>query len=299
MTTTEEKLDKQAPPDNGAGGTMTVSAQRTPVLAGPRGLELRTLEDYFRFAQYVIASGLAPKGIDTPAAALIVLQMGAEIGLTPMASLQNIASINGRPSVWGDAMLAVCRASGVFDEEAFDETISGDGQKLTATCTVRRLPRGKPIMRTFSMDDAKQASLQGKAGPWTQYPRRMLQMRARSWALRDGFADVLRGFRCAEEAFDIIDVDSAPVGNPNARVRKSDLDAVRQETRDERQEPALDPGLSTLDPLAAIRAELAACTTQTECVVVDEKHQSQQVHELVEMRKAEIKQFERRSHDNR
>jgi hypothetical protein len=161
------------------------------------------LEDYWRFSQYVAESGLAPKGMEKPASILVALQMGAELGLTPMASLQNIAVINGRPAVWGDSMLAVCRASGVFDEDVFEETIVNEGDKTVARCTVRRLPNGKPVVREFSMGDAKLAGLQGKAGPWTQYPKRMLQMRARSWALRDTFTDALKGVISREEAIDI------------------------------------------------------------------------------------------------
>jgi hypothetical protein len=53
------------------------------------------------------------------------------------------------------------------------------------------------------MDDAKAAGLQGKQGPWTQYPKRMRQMRARAFALRDVFPDVLRGLPVAEEVMDI------------------------------------------------------------------------------------------------
>ena len=52
------------------------------------------------------------------------------------------------------------------------------------------------------MADAKRAGLAGKSGPWTQYPRRMLQMRARGFALRDAFPDLLRGLVTAEEAMD-------------------------------------------------------------------------------------------------
>lgn len=52
------------------------------------------------------------------------------------------------------------------------------------------------------MDDAAKAGLKGKQGPWTQYPKRMMQMRARSWALRDVFPDVLRGMPVAEEVMD-------------------------------------------------------------------------------------------------
>jgi len=171
--------------------------------AGKRGLELRTLDEYWRFATAVARSGMAPKGMERPESVLVAIQMGAEVGLTPMAALQNIAVINGRPSVWGDAMLAICRSSGVFDEAAFEETIEERDGKIIASCTVRRLPNGKPVTRTFSMDDAKQAGLAGKPGPWQQYPKRMLQMRARSWALRDTFPDILRGLNCAEEIIDI------------------------------------------------------------------------------------------------
>ena len=63
------------------------------------------------------------------------------------------------------------------------------------------------MVREFSMQDAKQAGLTGKQGPWSQYPRRMLQMRARAFALRDVFADVLRGVHVAEEAQDISERD--------------------------------------------------------------------------------------------
>jgi hypothetical protein len=54
----------------------------------------------------------------------------------------------------------------------------------------------------FSVTDAKKAQLWGKGGPWSQYARRMLQMRARGFALRDAFPDVLRGLITAEEAQD-------------------------------------------------------------------------------------------------
>jgi hypothetical protein len=169
------------------------------------GISLSNMSDAWVFAKTFVKSGFAPKGIETPEAALIALQMGAELGLPPMASLQNIAVINGRPSVWGDAMLAVCRASGIFDEEAFIETISQDPEtgELSACCTVRRLPNGNLVVREFTMLDAKTAGLTSKSGPWQQYPKRMLQMRARSWALKDAFADVLRGFHVAEEAMDM------------------------------------------------------------------------------------------------
>jgi len=185
-----------------------------PVTGGQRGLQLTNLDEMWRFATAVAKSGLAPKGIETPEAIFVALQMGAELGLSPMASLQNIAVINGRPAVWGDAMLGICKASGVFDEAAFEERIVGDGDSRKAVCTVRRLPAGKPIVREFTASQAKKAGLLGKTGPWTTYPERMLQMRARSLALRDGFADLLRGFKAVEEVQDYIDVDARTAAAP-------------------------------------------------------------------------------------
>lgn len=194
------------------GAAQVAEKQRVPVVAGPRGIALGSLEEMYRFAQYVAKSGLAPKGMEHPEAILIAIQMGAEIGLTPMASLQNIAVINGRPSVWGDAMLAVCRSQGVFDESVFDEVLDGEGESYGCTCTVRRLPNGKLKSHRFTVADAKKASLWGKSGPWTQYPKRMLQMRARSFCMRDAFADLLRGFKCAEEMYESIPVEHGEPG---------------------------------------------------------------------------------------
>lgn len=114
--------------------------------------------------------------------------------------MQSIAVVNGRPSVYGDAALAVCKASAVC--EYVIESIEGDGEQMVATCTAQRRGYPQPTVVKFSVSDAKKASLWGKSGPWSQYPRRMLQMRARGFALRDCFPDVLKGLVTAEEAFD-------------------------------------------------------------------------------------------------
>jgi hypothetical protein len=60
----------------------------------------------------------------------------------------------------------------------------------------------EPAETAFSVADAKRANLWGKAGPWSQYPARMLKHRARSFALRDQFGDALRGLRTVEEVQD-------------------------------------------------------------------------------------------------
>ncbi len=167
--------------------------------AAPRqtfDLSPQTFDQALTFSQYLADSDLVPKDFKgRPGNCLIAMQWGAELGLKPLQALQNLAIINGRPALWGDAVLALVRSSPVC--EFVIETDDGS----TATCRVKR--RGEPEhARTFGMDDAKTAGLLGKSGPWTQYPKRMRQMRARAFALRDVFADVLRGMAVAEELMD-------------------------------------------------------------------------------------------------
>ena len=171
------------------------------IAVGNRGLSLQSLDDLWRFSNYVAKSGLAPKGMEKPETCLVAIQMGLEIGFAPMQAIQNIAVINNRPSVWGDSVKALVLAT--RECENFHEWFEDDGDKLTAHCRIKRRGFSEPVIRTFSVIDAKQAELWTKAGPWKQYPKRMLQMRARSWACRDAFPDALKGLFIAEEVRDI------------------------------------------------------------------------------------------------
>jgi hypothetical protein len=185
-------------------------AVKSAVPIGNRGITPTDMDGLWRFATAVHKSGLSPKGLETAEAVFVAIEMGLEVGLPMMAALQNIAVINGRPTIWGDAQLAVCRGTGELTE--FTEWYEEKGTKLPRnpatftdeTCAVCRVQREgyAPAETSFSVADAKRASLWGKTGPWTQYPARMLRFRARSFALRDQFGDALRGLRTAEEVMD-------------------------------------------------------------------------------------------------
>jgi hypothetical protein len=156
------------------------------------------------FSQMLSKSAMVPKQYQgKPEDIMVAVQWGYEIGLQPMQALQNISVINGKPSVYGDAAMALVQASPVC--EGVDESIEGEGTpNPVAVCIARRKGRNPVIVR-FSVEDARRAGLWGKAGPWQAYPKRMLQMRARGFALRDAFPDVLKGLITAEEAQDYPD----------------------------------------------------------------------------------------------
>jgi len=176
---------------------------------GGRGTSMslapRTLGEAIDFSKLVAASELCPKEYrGNPQAVLIAVQMGAEVGIPPMQALQNIAVINGRPSMWGDLVLGLVQASGLL--EWINEREPADAlAKAEGRCEVKRRGVTEPVVRTFSVEMAEKAGLTSRGGPdapWARYRGRMLQMRARSWALRDLFADVLKGLQIREEVGD-------------------------------------------------------------------------------------------------
>lgn len=141
-------------------------------------------------------------------AVVVSLQFGMELNFQPMQALQCIANINGNPGVWGDGALALVLGSGLLEwieEDDFD-VIKANKK---AVCQVKR--RGDPKVKTitFSYEDAQKAGI-FERGVWKTYPYRMALMRARAFALRDKFPDVLKGMKIAEELMDYIDVDAPP-----------------------------------------------------------------------------------------
>ena len=179
-------------------------AERQLTVAKPAlpafNLTPQTLAEAMELAKLMAESDLVPKDFHgKPGNVLVAVQMGSEIGLGPMASVQNIAVINGKPGVYGDAGKALLLAAGCLIEEADIEEIRKTG---IARCRITR-PNGVPTERTFSVEDAKTAQLWGKQGPWSTMPYRQMAWRAFWFAARDGAADILKGLGGGEELRDI------------------------------------------------------------------------------------------------
>ena len=166
-----------------------------------RGFAPATITEAIQFSEMLAKSQMVPKQYQgKPEDIMVAVQWGYEIGLAPLQALQNISVINGKPSVYGDAAMALVQASLVCD--GVDEYFENEGTpNPVAVCVARRKGRN-PVIARFSVEDAKRAGLWGKQGPWQSYPKRMMQMRARGFALRDAFPDVLKGLITAEEAQD-------------------------------------------------------------------------------------------------
>jgi hypothetical protein len=189
---------------------------------GSFDLSPRSLEEAFKFADMLADSSIVPKDfIGKPGNILVAMQWGMELGLKPLQAMQNIAVINGRPSLWGDAVLALVLASPLC------EYIEEWEENGTAYCKVKRKGKPEDIQR-FGDEEAKKAGLLGKQGPWSQYPQRMKKMRARSFAVRDNFADVLKGIQIAEEVGDYpAERDITPARQTPTQIAQSAAEKAR------------------------------------------------------------------------
>lgn len=212
--------------------------------------------------------------------ALLVMYVGQSLGLNWFYSLSNISVINGRPVVWGDAMMALCQQSKHMEycKETFDP------ETMTATCEAKRV--GQPLQtRTFSKADAVRAKLHERH-IWKSYPERMLQMRARGFALRDVFPDVLQGLGSAEEVrdYELIEpsqVVSLPSSTSSALLNKGKF--AEQEAQDQQAmfETRRDKVLARLDELD-VTQEMILSQYDLECV--DDITQPI-LHDMIEMGK--------------
>lgn len=178
------------------------AAPKPPIEAGGKvaGIVPQDIDQVQRLAYALANAGdMVPRHFQGNQNAIIAaILRGADIGLAPMQALSSISVINGRATIWGDAIPALMQRAG----HHVDVEIEGAGDKAVATATLTRGDTGRKIVRRFSMADAKLAGLAGKQGPWQQYPLRMLAHRARTYAVRDGAADALMGLALVEEVMD-------------------------------------------------------------------------------------------------
>jgi hypothetical protein len=263
--------------DNGIGTALMERPEQSPHVAkrnatqigvGRRGVIPENMADLYIVAQRIAISGLAPKDFNTPERVFVALEMGLELGLPMMAALRSIAVVNGRPSIYGDAALALVRASGVCDyyleiasntethalAEQLAVALEYDDRQLTKairlkiaeagvrmnrqaedfgyTSISRRSGAVTSIVRRFTIADAKRGGLWGKSGPWTQYPERMLMWRSRGFNLRDNFGDILQGLYTTEEATDL-----PPEAKPIVSVARPALGLAERLAADPAPEP--------------------------------------------------------------
>lgn len=172
----------------------------------------QTQAEKYEMASVLCKSGLIPSGLNSPEKVFVALQWGHELGLSPMVAVNNVAVINGKPTLSADIMSAVVRRSPEYGGIKWIEM-----SDTKAECEITRvLPNGeKEVQRScFTMDDAVKAGLAGR-DVWKKYPRRMLKHRCLSYGLKDVFPDLLAGLYDPEEMESVQSEKTAPTTERN------------------------------------------------------------------------------------
>jgi hypothetical protein len=199
-------------------------------------------------AKVVHNSGIAPAHLKNPQAVFVAMAMGAELGLSPMASLRAVYVVNGKPTMSADSMVGLVRQRGQVTQWDYDQ-VTDEAVTLTAARA-----GGNPVTLTWTEGMAKKAGLLAKGGPWTNYRRSMLRHRVDTEMCRTLWPDIVQGLYDPDEVqpatpvvASAVDVSSLPVIQTGA-VTQPDLPAEAH------------PPLESIDGLGATYAD--ACRAQ-------------------------------------
>lgn len=157
-----------------------------------------------RVAKLFSASDLVPEQFKgKPANCTIALEMAHRMGANPMAVMQNLYIVHGKPGWSSQFIIACVNQCGKFSPLRFE--ITGEGDKRTCIAWAVELEskerlEGPPV----SIQMAKDEGWHGKAGSkWKTMPDLMLRYRAATFFGRLYAPDLLMGMQTAEEVSDV------------------------------------------------------------------------------------------------
>lgn len=198
------------PPDTNGKALATAKGEaRRRVMPDTSAIRVSTREDVKALASMLSdpSSSIKISGARTPGDNYLALLAGIEAGLTATQTVKNIMVVNGKPTIWGDAFMALILQHPEL--AGMEERIEGTGDNrvaITRMVRERVTPAGSVVRiereYRFSVADARTAGLWGKAGPWKNNPDRMLAWRSKTFCGRDLFADVIGGLGVTEEVQD-------------------------------------------------------------------------------------------------
>jgi hypothetical protein len=134
-------------------------------------------KDELQGAAMLIKSGLVPRDIKTPEAALFIVLAGRDLGLSPVQSLRSIRPIQGKIECSADLQLGLFhRGGGKTRWLKLDST--GAELELSASWLTA------PHVSKFGVEDARRADLMSNAN-YRKYPLAMFRSRAITQGLKD------------------------------------------------------------------------------------------------------------------
>ena len=102
-----------------------------------RAVPIPDAEAVMALARVLYHGGMTSKHLNKPEQLAVRIIAGMEVGLSPVQSVNWIMVVNGRAVIWGDAALALVRASGKLEGDII-ERYEGDGDDKVAICITKR-----------------------------------------------------------------------------------------------------------------------------------------------------------------
>ena len=166
-----------------------------------------TFQLAFQMAKGLSQSTLVPQQFqNNPANCLIALEQSNRLNISPMAVMQNLYIVQGKPSFSSSFIIGLINASGKYDMELqFDEE-EKDGKPYACTCWTELNGR-KVTGIKITMDMAEKEGWSKKNGSkWVTIPQVMLRYRAASFFARMNCPELSIGLYSKEELDDFTPV---------------------------------------------------------------------------------------------
>lgn len=139
------------------------------------------------YAKNLAASSLLPDAYrQQPANVLLAIEYGQSLGIKPIAALNGINVIKGKPTMSADLMASVVRKAG------HKLRVRQEGMSVRAQL-IRADDPEFIYEAVWDEARARRAQLWGQRGPWSLYPEQMLRSRAITEVCRQGASDCLYG----------------------------------------------------------------------------------------------------------
>jgi hypothetical protein len=174
---------------------------------------------------------------------IIALEVAKQINVSPLAVMQNLYVVHGRPAFEAKFLIAAANSSGKFSPLRYRfEGVEGKQNWGCRAVAVDLESKEELVGPLITMKLAQDEGWTGKKGSkWQTMPELMLRYRAAAWWVRVYAPEISLGFQTAEE---VVDVGPAQVVNVGpAQVvevgpEESSLDAVTRQLKEKREAKA-------------------------------------------------------------
>ena len=164
----------------------------------------------WKSAGFLAKTDFVPPAFKKPENCLIALDIANRTGMSPLAVMQNLYVVQGKPAWSGQMSIALVNGSGRFTPLDFVFVGEKDSPSFGCYATATRKSDGKVLVSDcITMQMAKDEGWTKKPGSkWLTMPVQMMQYRAGAFFARTHCPDLLIGLQTVEEIQDVKGYDA-------------------------------------------------------------------------------------------